>query len=109
MVLIAIIAYTYPRQKTLGSVKEVLSRVDWPGALLLLAGSIVLVFALQEGGIKYPWQSGAIIACLVIASLCWIAFGFWQSVLTRNGGKMHMIPMFPTRLVKGRVVGAALG
>lgn len=85
-----------------------LARVDWPGAVLLLAGSIVLVFALQEGGIHYPWRSGAIIASLVVAGLCWIAFGFWESALTPGGANIQMIPMFPIRLVKGRVVGAAL-
>lgn len=88
--------------------KELLFRIDWPGIVLSLAGSIVLVFALQEGGLHYPWQSGVIIACLVVAGLCWIAFGLWEAVLTQGRLKIQMAPIFPTRLVQGRVVGAAL-
>lgn len=109
VILLVIIAMVYPRQKPLGSMKEMLSRIDWPGAVLLLAGSIILIFALQEGGARYPWRSAAIIACLIIAGLCWVAFGFWESLLTKNGAKIRMIPIFPTRLIRSRVVGTALG
>lgn len=108
VVLIAIIAWAYPRQKPLGSMKAVLPQIDWPGAVLLLAGSILLIFALQEGGTRYPWTSGTIIATLVISGLCWLVFGFWESLLTKNGGNYRMIPIFPTRLIQNRVVGAAL-
>lgn len=85
-----------------------ITRIDWPGVVLSLAGSIVLVFALQQGGVQFPWRSGAIIACLVAAGLCWIAFGAWEAFLTKGKSKIRMIPIFPTRLVRGRVIGAAL-
>jgi hypothetical protein len=56
--------------------KPAISQVDWLGFVLSIAGGVLLVFAVQEGGLRYPWKSGAIIASFVIAGICWIAFGF---------------------------------
>jgi hypothetical protein len=47
--------------------KAEFARVDICGVFLLLASSVLLVFALEEGGNRYPWDSGAIIVPLVVA------------------------------------------
>jgi hypothetical protein len=46
--------------------KETLKKVDVLGAFLMLAASVLLVFALEEGGSRYPWNSSAVIGSLTL-------------------------------------------
>jgi hypothetical protein len=69
--------------------------------LLLLASSILLVFALEEGGTRYPWQSAAILAPLIIALVAGIAFAFWEYYLDKSSHKQE--PVLPPILVKERM------
>jgi len=77
-------------------------RVDFLGVFLLLAASILLVFALEEAGSRYPWDSAAIITSLTLACLCWIAFPFWEHHV--EASKSSREPVFPVRLLKDRMV-----
>lgn len=88
--------------------KRAFAQIDWLGFGLLIAGSVMLVFPLQEGGLKYPWGSGAIIASFVVAGLCWIAFGIWEGILSRGISGNSMVAVFPIRLIKNRIVAASL-
>jgi hypothetical protein len=88
--------------------KRAISQVDWLGFVLLIAGSVMLVFALQEGGLKYPWQSSTIIASFVVAGICGIAFGIWEAILSRGISGNSMVPVLPLRLVKNRIVWTSL-
>jgi xanthine/uracil permease len=49
-------------------------RVDIVGAFILLAASVLVVFVLEEEGIRYAWNSAAIIAGLTLGCLCWVSF-----------------------------------
>ncbi|KAL8710580.1 MAG: hypothetical protein Q9220_004804 [cf. Caloplaca sp. 1 TL-2023] len=49
-------------------------RVDFMGATILLAASVLLVAALEEGGTEYSWRSAAPIALLILSVFAWIAF-----------------------------------
>jgi hypothetical protein len=88
--------------------RRAISQVDWIGFILLIAGSVMLVFALQEGGLKYPWDSGTIIASFVVAGVCWIAFGIWEAFLSRGILRNSMVAVFPLRLARNRIVAASL-
>ena len=60
-------------------------RIDVLGAFLSLATSILLVFALEEGGMAYPWNSGAVIASFILSGLLWTGFIIWrESCQSRN-------------------------
>lgn len=86
--------------------KEMYAQVDWPGVVLSLAGSILLVFALESGGVQFAWRSAAVIASFIISGICLIGFSCWESFLTSRS--TIMLPIFPTRLVAGRVIAASL-
>lgn len=88
--------------------ERAISQVDWIGFILLIAGSVMLVFALQEGGLKYPWDSGTIIASFVVAGICWTAFGIWEGFLSRGIFGNSMVAVFPLQLAKNRIVAASL-
>jgi hypothetical protein len=61
-IMIVLIMYIFPknigRQKLSGSW---LAHIDWLGIILSLAGSVLLVFALESGGSQYSWDSAIII------------------------------------------------
>ncbi|ROW13285.1 hypothetical protein VPNG_05429 [Cytospora leucostoma] len=77
-------------------------RIDFLGAFMSLAASILLVFALQQGGVVYPWSSGAVITIFVISGCLWLAFVVWEKRLSAKDGVCE--PIFPWRLVLNRFV-----
>ncbi|KAJ0357446.1 hypothetical protein COL154_010145 [Colletotrichum chrysophilum] len=61
--------------------KRQIRQLDPLGNLVFLPGVICLILALQWGGEKYPWNSGRIIALLVLAGVLLIIFvsvQIWQ-------------------------------
>lgn len=68
----------------------------------------MLVFALEQGGVKYPWDSGTVIASFVVAGMAWAVFGSWEALLTTGLAKISMRPIFPTGLLTQRIVASAL-
>lgn len=81
-------------------------RVDLPGALSLLAASVLLVFALESGGTRYAWSSAAVVATLCLSGVLWVGFVVWEMRLERVGGVRE--PVFAVGLVRGRVVGSMM-
>lgn len=77
-------------------------RIDILGVFTSLAASILLVFALQQAGIVYPWNSGPIISTFVISGVLWVVFLVWQRKLSLAGGICE--PVFPWRLACNRFV-----
>ena len=85
-----------------------LGRLDWPGIVLSLGTVISLIWALQESGTDYAWNTAPIIAPLVISGSCLITFLVWEVILTKRASKTRMLPVLPARLFTRRVVGLAL-
>lgn len=82
--------------------------IDFIGIAASLAGSVLLIFALESGGTFYAWNSGTIVACFVVAALCFIGFGTWQWFLCRSSLNRKILPLFPTNLVTQRFSGLAI-
>jgi MFS family permease len=72
-----------------------LDQMDLPGTAFFFPGVICLLLALQWGGTKYPWNSGHIIALLVVSGLLIIGFIIVQIV---RGEKATV----PPRVFKNR-------
>lgn len=66
------------RKAELDPLKERIGRLDLIGAGLFIPAVIMLLMALQWGGLTYPWNSGRIIGLLVGGSILVIIFGVWQ-------------------------------
>ena len=85
-----------------------LQQVDWLGAVLLLAASTLLVFALQEGGsTTFSWNSSTIVAILTVSGACWVTFFAWISWLS-FGGFHELRAIFPFEIALTRPVGPAI-
>ncbi|KAF1828905.1 MFS general substrate transporter [Decorospora gaudefroyi] len=75
-------------------------RIDIFGAFVSLAASILLVFALQQGGVIYPWGGGAIVSVFVMSAVGWIVFVLWERHLSCRNTACE--PIFPWRLAHNR-------
>lgn len=88
--------------------REAVKTVDLLGCVLLLAASVLLIFALEEGGAYiYAWDSATIVACFVVSAVSFVAFVAWQGCLARHP-RWPVQVIFPTSVVRQRVVGAAV-
>jgi len=90
-----------------------LGRLDYVGAILLLAASLLLVTALQQTALDFAWSSPAIITMLVLSGLSWIAFFAWEwhvtaraddsnTTITMSESENQVEPIFPWRFLRSR-------
>ena len=62
-----------------------LASVDFLGSGLLLAASVLLIFALQQAGTRvYSWSSAATISSLTISGISFVVFVVWQIYLVKK-------------------------
>ncbi|KAF5625330.1 major facilitator superfamily domain protein [Fusarium tjaetaba] len=77
--------------------KDQIQRVDAIGGFLSLAWPILLVFALQEAGDGYDWDSSVIIGTLVGSVVGLVSFVAYEVWVQRQS---HPEPIFPIRLLR---------
>lgn len=77
-------------------------RVDFFGAFVSLVASILLVFALQQGGVIYAWSSATIVAIFIVSAALWAICVAWERHLSASNTKSG--PIFPWRLAQNRFV-----
>lgn len=83
--------------------------LDYLGAILVLAGTVLPVFIINQAAIQdYAWKSGTTISILIISGLCWVVVIYWQRVLSRNPKYEHIHPQLPFRILSNRVMLAAI-
>jgi hypothetical protein len=77
-------------------------RLDLFGAALMLVASILLVYALEEAGTRFSWDSAAIVCPLIVGILSWLLFVYYEVMLEKK--KKVKEPIFPMRLLKSRML-----
>ncbi|RPA95467.1 putative MFS multidrug transporter [Choiromyces venosus 120613-1] len=92
-----------PKRRGFGKVfsKSAFRRLDWRGTGLSLAASVLLVYALQQAGTDFNWNSAKVITTLAISVICWIGFVLWERVIEKHAGGIQE-PIFPWRVAKNR-------
>jgi high-affinity Fe2+/Pb2+ permease len=86
--------------------KGAFARLDILGTILLLAFSVLIVFALEEAGSRYAWGSYVIIITLVFSLVAGVGFVGWEWWIERAKGKQE--PTFPLSLLKDRVLASMM-
>ena len=81
--------------------KSSLRRVDFLGAALLLTATLLVITAVEEAGVRFPWRSPFVIILLTVSGLLWITFLGWEFRVTR--AETVQEPVFPWRLVQSRI------
>ncbi|TQV96693.1 MFS multidrug transporter [Cordyceps javanica] len=79
--------------------REKLKQVDVIGGILSLVWPTLLVFALEQGGQAYPWQSSIIIGTLVGSVIGFFSFGFYE-IRVQRLGKQEPIVEYSFLLVR---------
>jgi len=100
------IMFVWPKNfHDLGKSKTSLRRLDYFGGLLMLSGSVLLVFMLFQGAARvYPWTSPQVIITLTLAASCWVGLIVWEFHLSKRQTMTNTIPHLPFRLMKNRVM-----
>ena len=75
-------------------------RIDYAGALTLVAGVVPLLLALSWGGNDYPWLSPVIIGLFVLAAVMLTVFGLIES--------RAIEPIIPLSLFRNRIVSVSV-
>jgi len=76
-----------------------LRRFDPIGGILSVCWSVPLLFALQEGGSRHPWDSSVIVGTLVAGIVALFVFGLYEAWITYRTSKEAI---FPIRLLKNK-------
>ncbi|KAF2472397.1 putative MFS multidrug transporter [Lindgomyces ingoldianus] len=92
-VAIALLLYAMPPSQERIWDTERLKRVDYIGSVICIAWAIPFVFALQQGGSKYPWSSGTIIGTLAVGSCGIVLFALHQWWESRRDKKETIFPV----------------
>ncbi|KAL6232361.1 hypothetical protein BDW75DRAFT_243055 [Aspergillus navahoensis] len=83
-----------PRDNTAGFSKiERVKRVDFVGGLIMTAGLVFLLIALNWGGQQYPWKDAKVVAFLTVGIALLIAFFAHERFFAAH-------PMFPSTLLR---------
>jgi MFS family permease len=75
-------------------------RIDFAGALTLVAGVVPLLLALSWGGTDYPWSSPQIVGLFGVAAVMLVAFGLIESRAAE--------PIIPLTLFHNRIVSVSV-
>ena len=79
---------------------DAVRKLDFLGASLLLAASVLLITALEEGGTDYSWTSAAVSTLLCLSVVLWIIFFSWEKYASDRQGPQE--PVLPWRLLQDR-------
>jgi len=77
-------------------------RIDWLGALLMTAATVLLLLALSWGGSTYAWGSAQIAGLLVASAVGWALFGVR---LTRAPEPFIPLSLLANSVVRNGVIG----
>ncbi|PVH95529.1 MFS general substrate transporter [Periconia macrospinosa] len=78
-----------------------LSQLDIAGVFMILGASVLITASLQQVAEGAPWQSGQVLAPLILSPIFLLAFIGWQWRLTVQDKKI--IPLLSWRLLTNRV------
>lgn len=81
--------------------QSIAKRIDFLGAFLILGGSVFLVAALENAGLRYPWKSGLVAGMLVVSGVLLVLFLLLERKITRYNGVRE--PVLPWRFLQSRI------
>jgi hypothetical protein len=55
-----------------------LKAIDWLGSILVVGGTLMLLFGLQYGGVSAPWDSAEVLCLIIIGAFTLFLFGMWE-------------------------------
>ncbi|OAG45348.1 hypothetical protein AYO21_00696 [Fonsecaea monophora] len=99
---VGIAIFYFPQSQIRGqrkTVREILPKIDFIGALLSIGGLTLFLVGTTAGGYTAPWKSAKVLGPLVIGIVMIIGFGAWE-------WKGASFPMVPRELFAGHRIVA---
>ncbi|ROW15257.1 hypothetical protein VPNG_03104 [Cytospora leucostoma] len=93
VILYLFLHVNYSKQMSLG---QKLKRIDFVGSIILMAGTVAILYALSYAGSTYPWSSWHTLIPLLLGFFGLVLFGFYES----TGASAE--PVMPPRLFNNR-------
>lgn len=79
--------------------QDTLVKIDFIGNVLLISGSALLVFAMQQAGsLVADWRDPEIVVTLLFSALSWFGLCTWEILLGTRLRRLRVEPIFPIRL-----------
>ncbi|KAI4100505.1 MAG: hypothetical protein L6R37_005420 [Teloschistes peruensis] len=95
--------FPYQHAKSKFSIDSI-RRIDFTGFFLLLAASILLVTALEEGGTEYSWRSATVLCIFFASVIAWAIFFLRERIESRKHrlDKSDFDSVLPWHLITNR-------
>ncbi|KAL8634834.1 MAG: hypothetical protein Q9228_007608, partial [Teloschistes exilis] len=95
--------FPYHHAKSKFSIDSI-RRIDFTGFFLLLAASILLVTALEEGGTEYSWRSATVLCIFFASVIAWTIFFLRERIESRKHrlDKSDFDSVLPWHLITNR-------
>ncbi|KAL4778785.1 major facilitator superfamily-domain-containing protein [Aspergillus varians] len=106
-IAILILGCAMPASNDIKVNRQTFRKLDFIGSFLSVCWLIPILFALQEGGSQYSWQSGQVIGTLVGGIAALIAFIAYETWL-QNQKDGAREPIFPIKFVRDPMQGLLL-
>lgn len=88
--------------KPVRNFREAVKKIDYVGTFLVAGGLTVFFLGLTFGSNRqYPWNSGAVISCIVLGFVIMVAFVFWNWKFSPN-------PLIPLEVAKVPQINASV-
>ena len=100
-IAIIVVQFFLPFKPLTGNYREKLKRIDYVGTLLILASTTLILLSLNWGGNEYAWDSGVVIALLVVGVFLMAVFVFVE------GSRFIDLPILPMYLFRDISVSAS--
>ncbi|KAN0061340.1 hypothetical protein ACQY0O_006187 [Thecaphora frezii] len=103
IIILSLIAVTFllPLKKVDGNIQSKLAKIDFLGVALVLAGSVLLLLGLNQGGQTLPWNDPQVLGTLISGAGLYLVFIFVEA-------KVALLPLVPMRLFRNMTVAAVM-
>ncbi|KAK3945098.1 major facilitator superfamily domain-containing protein [Diplogelasinospora grovesii] len=81
--------------------RSLISRIDFTGAVLIVAFLVLLLLGLNAGGNLVPWTDPLVLTSIPLGLVCFIGFVWWEA---RPANRQ---PIIPVRLLLDRTISTA--
>ncbi|KAH3671317.1 hypothetical protein OGAPHI_000540 [Ogataea philodendri] len=82
--ILPLFLFSFRPQTPKGGLMEKVKRIDYLGAVLMIASLVLLLLPLSFGGNEYKWNSGVVIGLFVAGGVLGIAFCVWDFFFAEN-------------------------
>ncbi|KAH8924037.1 MFS general substrate transporter [Atractiella rhizophila] len=100
-VSLVLIVFLLPLRRVKGEVLQKVKQVDWVGTTLTLIASILVLLALNWGGVEYSWSSAPVLSSLIIGIVGFVVFWLWE-------WRFAALPIVPMSMFRIKTVTGVL-